>query len=43
MLARSKECVVKPPLGINMGMLMAETFTKMESGHTKGDGWGNYT
>ena len=25
-----------------MGMLMAETFKRMESGHMEGDGWGNY-
>ena len=37
----SKECVVKPPLGVNMGTLMAETFKKMETAHTKDDESGN--
>ena len=31
------------PLGVNMGMLMAETFKKMETAHMKDDEWGNYT
>ena len=43
LLAGNKKCEVKPPLGVNMGTLMAETFKKMETAHTKDDEWGNYT
>ena len=38
---RKKECGLNPPLGVNMGTLMAETFKKMETAHTKDDEWGN--
>ena len=41
-LADSKECEEQPPRSEKVGIVMAETFKKMETAHTKDDKWGNY-